>query len=69
MSPLINVPRGSWASAWLSPACVPWPLAYRMHPFLFFFFVQSQLLAHFPPGQGLKEASPSHFGDLSPKWE
>lgn len=62
-------PRGFWASAWLSPACVPRPLAHRKCPLLFSFFVQSQLLAPPPPGQGLKEASPTCLGSLPQKQE
>lgn len=43
----------------------PGPTGYA--PFLFSLFVQSQLLAHPPPGQGLKEALQSW--EPAPKWE
>lgn len=65
-SPVVCVPRGSWA--WMSPACVLRPLARRMRPLLFSVSVQSQLLALPPSGQELKEASPPRLGGLLPKW-
>lgn len=59
------LPRGPWTSAWLStPLPVspgPWPAGCPL-PLL---FVQYQLLAHPPPGQELKEASPFGLGSLA----
>lgn len=62
------LPRGIGTSAWLSPACVPRPLAHRMCPLPLFLCTVS--VACSPPSWARAERGLSFlFREPAPKWE